>query len=51
MVTFGKRVFNVAEKTKNSQLTGRHIAWMIDEHFMISDTDGAVLDIHDGLKI
>ena len=49
---FWKRVFNEKEKHRKSMfLTGRQVAWMICEHVKISDTDGAVLDIADLLKI
>ena len=48
-----KRVLNEEERAHRQSmlLTRRQVAWMICEHVKISDTDGAVLDIADLLKI
>ena len=33
------------------EVTGRQVAWVVRDHFKISDTDGTVLNLSDPLKV
>ena len=50
---FKRRVFTQEEAAKKEKrfLTGRQVAWMIDEYFKVSDADEPVLDLNDFLRV
>ena len=51
---FEKRVLieeDISQEKSRQSLTGRQIAWMIYDHFKLTDTDGAFLEFTDLLRV